>query len=47
MALTFRIEHIQDAIREYLEVVQEQLEGAETREIEVVSRRLAPLTSGR
>lgn len=41
------LENIQDAIREYLEVVQEQLEGAETREIEVVSRRLAPLTSGR
>jgi len=29
--------NIADAIREYLEVVMEQLEGAEVREIEVVA----------
>lgn len=31
------LENIADAIREYLEVVMEQLEGAEIREIEVVA----------
>ena len=29
------LENIKDAIREYLAVVEEQLEGAEVREIEV------------
>ena len=31
------LQNIQDAIREYLEVVESQLKDAETREIEVVS----------
>jgi predicted RNase H-like HicB family nuclease len=30
------LENIQDAIREYLSVVNEQLKGADTREIEVL-----------
>ncbi len=32
-----RLEHIQDAIREYLAVVDEQFRGADVREIEVTA----------